>query len=280
MNLRRNIKFGLIIFIFLNISCEKNGEQNFDYINLESFDFFKLSEEVIVDSITKILNLEELSFHSTVNRWFDHHRMASFHWLKEGKLYTNSNSQSIVLWSDSLDKLTYISFYNSSSRNSSSWDIEHNVIDEYLDSLFLLLGIFTKPNEGFDISNYAMRIQTKWFDIDCNQTYNTDTIVHPCFSADIEGDTCNITYTRIPKWYINLNDIPTNYSEDQLEEKAIEFAISEYGNNVDSLTKRIGYWVIYDKLCKGYSKVFNTQRGYLNVFVDIQNSEIVFSTIL
>lgn len=264
--------------ILIILSCEKNEDNNKVYENLEYTDFLKLSDNKIVDSISNILNLEKFEYECTTNRWEDDHGVAGFDWINEGEKYINTDGHSIILWKDSINNLTTITYLLCRHSNSEIWSNTEIQMNNYLNILFSSLGFIRKPNEVFFINESAGGIN-KWYDADCNQTYKNDTLKYPEFRSEFEGDTCKINYMMIPIWYKNLDDINTDVSFKELEEKAKNFFDSHYEGTIDAI-ENLGYWIVYNKLCQTFETRIAGLRGSYRVFIDIQTCEIVFNTVL
>jgi hypothetical protein len=273
--------FVILTFIALTliaVSCEKNENNNNVYNILEYVNFFKLSDNEIVDSISGILNLNTFEYEGITDRWEDAHGVAGFNWIKEGKKYMNIDGHSIILWTDSINNLTTITYLNYRHSNSENWSNNEIQLKDYLNNIFSSFGFIQKPNEECIISESAGGID-KWYDVHCNQTYKNDTLEYPEFISEFEGDTCKINYMMMPVWYTNLDDINTDVSFNELEENAKNFFIGNYEGISDAIEDK-GYWIVYNKLCKAFGTRIDGKRGIYRVFIDIQTGEIVFNTML
>lgn len=270
----------LVLFAFFAlISCEKNEDKpKNDSINLEVVDFFKLSDYEIIDSISNLLDIKNFTYDGVVDKWEQDHGVAGYSWIKEGNKYVNSDGQSIILWTDSLENLSTITYLHYRHSISDSWNNDEIEVKNYIDNIFSGLGLIQKLNEEYLI-NESSGGNIKWYDLMCNQTIHSDTITHPIFNAEIEGDTCKINYLMIPIWYENLNDINSEISLNDLMEKASDFFIFNYDGISDSFANK-GYWVVYNKLCYVFDAKKPGERGTYRVFIDVQTGEIVHNTVI
>lgn len=272
--------FSLITLIIIPFGCDKNDNSDKDYIVLESFNFFKLPDNVIVDSIASILDINAFAYEGIVDRWEENHGVAGCNWIKEGKKYVNTDGQSIIIWEDSLANLNTITYLHYRKSKSDSWSNDITKLEKYLDNIFSGLGLIQKSNENYLINKSAGGTQNiKWYDVLCNHTFNTDTIAHPVFQAELEGDTCKINYLMIQVWYTNLDDINTYLSDIAMEENAKNFFVENYEGTSDAV-ENIGYWIIYKKLCKAFETRIAGESGSYRVYIDIQTGEIVHYAVI
>jgi hypothetical protein len=162
----------IIALFFLVISCEKDGDTAInDYVNLELVSFFELSNHEIVDSISKLMKLKDFTYEGISDRWEEDHAVAGYGWIKKGSKYVNSDGQSIILWTDSLENLNSITYLHYRGSISDSWGNDKNEIEKYLNTIFSGLGLIKKSNEDFLINESAGGIQNiKWYDVMSNQT--------------------------------------------------------------------------------------------------------------
>jgi hypothetical protein len=277
----KTLLLALVAFSFILISCEKNKEKSKNtYVNLEYIDFFKLTNTKMVDSIASILKIKPFAYEGLVaNNGIEPVELAGTRWVKEGKKYTNADGQSIILWIDSLDNLSTITYLYYRQSKSNSWNNTEIQLDNTAKNIFLGIGFVQKPNEDYIIMQVGGGIHKKWYDIWCNQTFNTDTIQFPKFQAEIEGDTCRINFLMIPVWYTNLNDINVSWSDNEMVNIANNFIITKYGGSGYTIGNE-GYQIVSHKLCKAFGAWIINTRGKYMVYIDVQTGEIVYNTIL
>jgi len=269
----------LVTFCIILTSCEKNKEKSkSEYINLEYVDFFKLPDNKIVDSIASLLKTKSFTYEGIIlYSETEPVEMAEIRWVKEGKKYANADSQSIILWRDTLDNLVTITYLYYRQSKTHSWNNDQIVLENTAKNLFSGFGFVQKPNEEYIFIQDGGKI--KWYDIYCNQTFHTDTIQFPLLKGEVEGDTLQINYLMIPVWYTNLNDINTYLPDNEMENTAKNFIIAKYGGNGYTMGDK-GFQIVSHKLCKAFDTwAINERRRYI-VYIDIQTGEIVFNTII
>lgn len=266
------------IIVLTAFGCEKNEDNDVEYINLETVGFYQLSDNEIVDSISSMLNLKNFDYVGITDRWEEDHGVAGLGWIKEGKKYLNIDGHSIILWNDSIDNLTTITYLNYRQSNSDNWSINEIQINDYINNILSSFGFIQKQNEECIINESACGV-FKWYNVACNQTYKSDTLKFPEFISEIEGDTCKINYMLIPVWYTNMDSINSSVSFDELEKNAKNFFVSNYEGIIDKMESN-GYWIVYNKLCIAFETRITGKRGTYRVFIDVQTSEVVLNTIL
>ena len=275
------IIFGLFCIVttfILLAGCENQNKNNDTYTILEPVSFFQLTDQQIVDSLASILALEPFSYLGTTLPSQEGVSMGGLSWISSGKKYTNTEGQSIILWTDHADYTAYISYCHYRQAISGDWENIENEIDEMLNALFTNLGFTQKENEMFVIRKCAGGIRKiKWYESECTQTFHDDTLQYPYFTAEMEGDTGKINFMNIPVWYKNIDAISQKIPDEELKQRAKDYFIMlpEVLSLTDSIISE-GYWIIENTLCKKFgSAILDMGNSVLDVFVDIQNGEIV-----
>jgi len=278
----KTLLLALVAFCFILISCEKNKEKSKStYVDLECVDFFKLTNSRMVDSIASIMNIKPFTYLSiTTNNADENVELITTNWIKEGKKYTNSDGQTIILWVDSLDNLAIITYLYYRFSNTNSWNNTEIQLNNTAKTLFAAIGFVQKPNEEYSIMQASAGIQHKrWYNLMCRQTIHADTIKFPELHAEIEGDTCRINFLMIPVWYTNLNDINVSWSDNEMANIANSFIITKYGGSGYTIGNE-GYQIVSNKLCKAFGAWVIDGRGRYMVYIDVQTGEIVYNTII
>ena len=275
------LQSALIAFCFILTSCEKNRDKSIsEYINLKYVDFFKLPGYKIVDSIASLLKIKPLVYHAIANNGTEPLELAGIRWIKEGKKYVNIDGQSIILWTDSSDKLVTISYLYYRHAKTNTWNNNEIHLHNTANNIFKGFGFVQKPNEDYILLKAAAGINNiKYYDLRCNQTFHTDTIQFPKMHAELDGDTCRINYLMIPVWYTNLNDINTYLSDKEMEDIAKNFFMAKYSGKSYTIRNE-GFQIVSHKLCKAFDTLAINGRGIYIVYIDIQTGEIVFNTII
>lgn len=272
------IIISFIASIFVNISCDDNKEVDNEYVKLAPVSYFELPEKEIVDSIAEQLSLNSFSYLENTHTTEENVGLAGIDWISKGKKYINSNNQSIIIWLDKYDNIVLLTYLDYRHSQSNSWAPIENEVMERLNELIQNFDFVQKNNEMINLQKCAIGTKDiKYYEASCFQTFNKDTLNHPCFKAELEGDTSKINFIKIPVWYKNLDAVSQIINDNELKNKAKDYF--QNNNNVVLIPEQLeikGYWIIYNKLCKkvGSAKI-DEYGSYLNVFIDIQNGEII-----
>ena len=100
---------------------------------------------------------------------------------------------------------------------------------------------------------------------------------YPYIMAEVEGDTGEVNFLGIHKWYLNFSEISNVLSYDDFKEIAMSYYMSS--DEVISIPDSIaiyGLCIINDTLCKKVGRAIIDEWGfYLDLFIDIQSGEII-----
>ncbi|MEW5802804.1 MAG: dockerin type I domain-containing protein [bacterium] len=144
-------------------------------------------------------------------------------WIRKGYEYTTGNGGRITIWVDASDRTYAVTYLLKRLGTSSGWSWDQEKILARMKDILHLLGVVLTGAEEFSMSKNSAGPGSHWYDFSVKQKFGDTTLSYPGIFAEIEGDTGEINFLKIYRWYDNLHEIKVILPDEDLKEKAADY---------------------------------------------------------
>ncbi|MEW6380700.1 MAG: polysaccharide deacetylase family protein [bacterium] len=262
-----------------------------DWIKLCYIDFLRMSPLKTAEYLTSILHLPvgkigpDYKVVSTDSQPVGLDWEREMKWIKEGYEYTLTNGGRITMWGDPNNRpypncQHYALTYLLKRRGTSiGWSYDQEKVMARMKEILFSLGIVLSGSEELSLVKSSAGPYSHWYEFTAKQKFGSETLSYPGIYAEIEGDTGEINFLKILRWYPNLNDITVVLSDADLEEKAQYYYTHTASHEVISVPADLTVgelYIIRDRLCKRVGgAVIDAWGSTLHLFIDVQTGDIL-----
>lgn len=275
--MRKTLRLTLLLFIAaLGLSCcrksptgDANGVVQLDYVA-----FMKYDHDIIADSLAKILGVAPISYSQTVPS-SSLPIMAGVQWTKEGYQYVAENGAKIVIWVDTSDEPYFLTYVLRRGGVSDDWSYDQDKVDSSVVDILGQVGIDLGGSEEF-VSRRVAAFPRHWYSIRLTQTFRDTALSYPYTLAELEGNTGEVNFLGINRWYLNLSEIKNILSHDYLREIAMEYyaQMDEVASLPDTI-RIYDFDIVKDTLCRRVGTACVDSLLCIDLFIDIQTGRVI-----
>ncbi len=253
------------------------------YIDLRYAEFMNESYYSIAENLAGILGVAPVFFNQNLLGDIRGSALGDNKWIKEGYEYTTANGAYITVWVDHDDQPYIITYLLRRFGALDGLLYDQDEANSKIQTVLEQMGIRFDGTEDLKSGGLSFGVfHIKWYEIKFQQTFQNDSLAYPYIYAEVEGNTGEINFLKIHRWYYNLREITAFLPDDKLIEIAIDYYESRdaYRFLRENITC-YGYYIVNEVLCKKVGKAKTGQWGSeVYVFIDIQNGEIVDTEII
>lgn len=266
-----------LICLGLVVCVISNCAEDYDYIELEYADFMSESCDDIADNLAEALEVTPITYSGKVMPGSISDELGQdFEFLKEGFQYITVNDAKITIYVDEDDQPYVITYLLRRQGTSDDWTYDQEEVNSHVRYVLTQVGITSDGSEDFSSHQCAGISVGHYYDILIKQTFSEMPLEYPYIHAEIEGETGEINFLKICRWYVNFDEIDYILSDDDLASIAANYFNSSY--EVISILDldADGYYINKDRLCRMVGRALIDEWGSsVSLLIDIQSGEIV-----
>jgi len=257
-------------------------DTNPHYTNLHDtdIDFMHQSHQKIAGDLAGLLGVLPTTFHQKVS--IDRQSVGlgwegGMKWIREGYEYTTVNGALLTIWVDPNSQPYAVTYILKRRGTSSGWSYDQGEVLAKVKSILSPLGITFTQSTDLSLNKSSAGRDNRWYDLAIKQKFGDTTLLYPGVFGEIEGDTGEINFLKIYRWYPDLNEIKVILSDEDLKERARNYyASSQEVTSVPADLTVGGFYLVKDRLCKRVGGAIVDEWGTTQyLYLDVQNAEIV-----